>query len=30
MTNTGDGWETRENRNNDDPSDKRKFEYLLD
>jgi hypothetical protein len=28
-TNTGDGWKTRENRANDDPSKKRKFEYLL-
>ena len=28
-TNTGDGWATRENRANDDPSAKRKFEYLF-
>jgi len=28
-TNSGDGWDSRENRANDDPSSKRKFEYLL-
>lgn len=28
-TNTGDGWGNRDNRANDDPSAKRKFEYLL-
>jgi len=28
-TNTGDGWGTRDNRSNDDPSAKRKFEYVL-
>lgn len=29
-TNTGDGWKTRPTRSNDDPSPKRKFEYLLE
>lgn len=29
-TNTGDGWATRNNRHNDDPSPKRKFEYTID
>jgi len=29
-TNTGDGWGNRAGRANDDPSAKRKFEYLLD
>jgi len=29
-TNTGDGWDTRDGRANDDPSDKRKFEYLIE
>jgi len=29
-TNTGDGWDTRDNRHNDDASAKRKFEYLLE